>query len=362
MAALTGAVRNERQPATVRIDRAEAADLAACRATLRGGSRTFLAASRLLPGSVRDPACALYAFCRLADDAVDADAGRGSADAVEMLRGRLAAIYRGRPADFAADRALAVVVRRFGIPSGWPEALIEGFDWDRQGRRYRSIDELMGYAVRVAGTVGAMMAAIMGARSHEAVARACELGCAMQLSNIARDVGEDARMGRVYLPLDWLAEAGVDVDAFVARPTHSQALGAVIERLLGVADGLYERAARGVALLPPACRPGIHAARVLYGEIGQQVRRNGLDAVSRRAVVSPQRKLGCLLNATLVHERRLPDAVVPLPAANFLLDMLGPAPRPEPLLADPRHGAVRLIDLFEQLEHRRLDRRGLHLQ
>lgn len=354
MVAFTGAVASERHPWSEQV--AHAVDLADCRATLRGGSRTFLAASRLLPNGVRDPACALYAFCRLADDAVDADAGRRSAEAVEMLRRRLAALYRGQPADVAADRALAVVVRRFSIPAGWPEALIEGFDWDRQGRRYRSLGELMDYAVRVAGTVGAMMAAIMGARSHEAVARACELGCAMQLSNIARDVGEDARMGRIYLPLDWLAEAGIDAEAFLARPVHSAALGSVIERLLRVADELYARAAQGVALLPPACRPGIHAARILYGEIGQQVRRNRLDAVSRRAVVSPRRKLACLLTAAALptHKIRI-DA--PLPAAAFLLDMLGPPSRAATRHGGRGFGATRLIDLFEQLEHRRLDRR-----
>jgi 15-cis-phytoene synthase len=359
MAAFTRAVASERHAWSE--ETAHRVDLADCRATLRGGSRTFLAASRLLPTAVRDPACALYAFCRLADDAVDADGGRGSAEAVDMLRRRLAALYRGQPADFAADRALAVVVRRFGIPAGWPEALIEGFDWDRQGRRYRSLDDLMDYAVRVAGTVGAMMAAIMGTRGHEAVARACELGCAMQLSNIARDVGEDARMGRVYLPLDWLAEAGIDVEAFLARPAHTPALGSVIERLLRVADDLYARAAQGVALLPAACRPGIHAARVLYGEIGQQVRRNGLDAVSRRAVVSPRRKLACLLTAAAAEVRAV-AIDTPLPATTFLLDMLGPPPRIALRQVESSYGAVRLIDLFEQLERRRLDRRGWHLQ
>jgi 15-cis-phytoene synthase len=360
MTAFTRAVTSERHEWIDRVAHAE--DLAACRATLRGGSRTFLAASMLLPTAVREPACALYAFCRLADDAVDADGGRSSADAVGMLRRRLAALYRNQPADFAADRALAVVVRRFGIPSGWAEALIEGFDWDRQGRRYRTIDELLDYAVRVAGTVGAMMAAIMGTRSHEAVAHACELGCAMQLSNIARDVGEDARMGRVYLPLDWLQEAGIDVETWLQRPVHTPALGAVIERVLRVADDLYERAARGVALLPAGCRPGIHAARVLYDEIGQQVRRNGLDAMSRRAVVSPPRKLCRLLAAATPRGRRARESQPTLPAASFLLDLLGPVPRPAATSPEDRRGAVRLIDLFEQLERRKLDRRALHLQ
>jgi len=359
MAAFTQAVTNDRTAWTE--PTGHSIDLADCRATLRGGSRTFLAASRLLPAAVRDPACVLYAFCRLADDAVDADGGRGTDGAVESLRRRLAALYRGQPADAAADRALAVVVRQFGIPAGWPEALIEGFDWDRQGRRYRSMDDLLGYALRVAGTVGAMMAAIMGTRSHEAVARAIELGCAMQLSNIARDVGEDARMGRIYLPIDWLDEAGIDVESLLARPTHSAALGTVVERVLAVADGLYGRASQGISLLPAACRPGIHAARVLYGEIGQQVRRNGLDAVTRRAVVSPRRKLISLVAAAGSSARVGPGADQALPTASFLLDMLAPMPR-HTVARDKRPVPVRVIDLFEQLERRRIERRGLNAQ
>jgi phytoene synthase len=136
----------------------------------------------------------------------------------------------------------------------------------------------------------------------------------------------------------------------------------VIERLLQVADELYERAAQGVALLPMNCRPGIHAARVLYGEIGQQVRRNGLDAVTRRAVVSPRRKLGTLIGAATTPGRPTPEDQPDLPSANFLLDLLGPVPRPiSKPIQDPL-GAVRLIDLFEQLERRRLDRRALHLR
>ncbi|HEU4457696.1 MAG TPA: phytoene/squalene synthase family protein [Methylibium sp.] len=349
------AARSWDEPAT------HAADLAACRDTLRGGSRTFLAASHLLPAAVRDPACALYAFCRLADDAVDR-IDPAVADPIAVLRHRLAAIYAGQPADAAADRAFAVVVRRHGIPRGWPEALIEGFEWDRAGRRYRNEAELLDYAMRVAGTVGAMMAAVMGAtrggRSAEAVARACELGCAMQLSNIARDVGEDARMGRLYLPLDWLAEAGIDAEAWLARPVFTPRLAQVIERLLQRADALYACAAEGVALLPVACRPGIHAARVLYAEIGQQVRRNGLDAVSRRAVVRPARKLGCLGGLLAPRRRARLGAGVALPATAALLEMLAQAPRPP----EAPRPTVHLIDLFEQLEHRRIERRSLQLR
>ena len=164
----------------------DVADLAACRAMLRAGSRSFDAAARLLPRSVRDPAIALYAFCRVADDAIDGDAD--PAAALADLRQRLALAYAGRPHETAADRALAGVVSRFAIPRALPEALLEGFAWDALGRRYDDLPALRAYAVRVAGTVGGMMAHVMGVRDPAHVAAAIDLGVAMQLSNIARDV------------------------------------------------------------------------------------------------------------------------------------------------------------------------------
>jgi phytoene/squalene synthetase len=189
-------------------------DLADCRRLLANGSRTFMAASWLLPRAVREPACALYAYCRQADDEVDGVADPASA--VAGLRLRLAALYAGRPAERLADRALAAVAQRHGIPPALPEALIEGFAWDAEGRRYETLDDVQAYAARVAGTVGAMMALLMGTRDPAALARACDLGVAMQLSNIARDVGEDAAMGRLYLPRSWLREAGIDPDEWLA--------------------------------------------------------------------------------------------------------------------------------------------------
>jgi len=295
------------------------ADYAACRALLRDGSRTFHAASFLLPRHVREPACALYAFCRVADDAVDH--ARDADEALAHLRERLARIYEGRPATFAADRAFADVVARHAIPRELPEALLEGFAWDVACRRYPDLMALEAYAARVAGSVGAMMALLMGANHRDAVARACDLGVAMQLSNIARDVGEDARAGRLYLPLAWLCEAGIDPEAWLARPAHSDALAAVVARLLEAADRLYARARDGVPALPLACRPGISAARFLYAEIGNEVKRRHYDSVTRRAVVSGPRKARVLALA-LAAAAYAGDAgsAPPLPATRFLVD------------------------------------------
>ncbi len=126
------------------------------------GRARFFAASLLLPRSVREPASALYAFCRLADDAVDLEGDRVAA--LAQLRERLERAYEGRPLPFASDRALADVVARFAIPRALPEALLEGFEWDAAGRRYDDLSGLYAYAARVAGTVGAMMALLMGVR------------------------------------------------------------------------------------------------------------------------------------------------------------------------------------------------------
>src|SRR5215470_11634502 len=205
-------------------------DLSACRALLRGGSRTFFAASHVLPRRVSDPATALYAFCRLADDAVDLHGGKLAA--LARLRDRLDQAYAGRPAPMAADRAFADVVASFAIPRALPEALLQGLEWDAYGRRYETIGDLRAYAARVAGAVGAMMSLVMGARAPEVIARACDLGVAMQLTNVARDVGEDARAGRLYLPLTWMRDAGIDPDAWLARPEFDVRLAAVVRRLL----------------------------------------------------------------------------------------------------------------------------------
>ncbi len=315
-----------------------------------------MAASWLLPRTVREPASALYAFCRMADDAVDGS--REPAAAVARLRSRLADIYAGRPQPTVEDRAMASVVSRYGIPQVWPEALIEGFAWDAEGRRYETIEELHGYAARVAGAVGAMMALVMGARTPSALARACDLGVAMQLSNIARDVGEDASLGRLYLPRAWMRDAGLDPDRWLAEPRFSAALARVVERLLREADTLYARAGQGVAELPLGCRPGINAARLLYRQIGLEVERRGLDSVSGRAVVSVRRKaVGLAHAACLVRPARVRSPLPPLAATAFLVDAVAPGAYRHEAPAGAawwhvRTHVVRTLDLFERLERR----------
>jgi phytoene synthase len=335
------------------------ADVAACRAMLRGGSHSFFAASLVLPKSVRVPATGLYAFCRMADDAIDQ--GTDRVRALEGLRRRLDRIYAGDPLAESPDRAFAAAVCRFSIPKSFPEALLEGFEWDSGNRRYPDISALKGYGVRVAGTVGAMMAMVMGVRDGVLLARACDLGVAMQLTNIARDVGEDARANRLYLPLDWLQEAGIDAADWLAHPRFDARLGAVIERLLATADELYARADAGIAQLPPACRPGMYAARLLYAEIGHELRRRGLDSVRQRAIVPWQRKARILADAVVAATRTgASPRGETLHEAKFLLDNGMEARESLALPIGARRArwprvedrVTFLVDLFERLERR----------
>lgn len=302
-----------------------AGDLAHCRDLLRHGSKSFAAASRLLPRRVREPATVLYAFCRVADDAIDgAPSPTAQADALGDLFARLDEVYAGRPRETPVDRALATVVTARQIPKPLLSALLEGMAWDAQGRRYESLEDLHAYAARVAGTVGAMMSVLMGVRAAHVVARACDLGVAMQLTNVARDVGEDAARGRLYLPRAWMREEGIDPDRWLAAPTHDPALARVVARLLGAAAGLYGRADAGVAELPADCRAAIRAARLVYSDIGRSIARAGFDSVSRRAFVPGARKAWLLLRALaarFVRGARLParEAPPPLEATRFLV-------------------------------------------
>jgi phytoene synthase len=297
-----------------------ARDLSACVAMMQGGSKTFFAASRLLPLRVRAASIALYAFCRVADDMVDEG---GDPDAnLQILQQRLDLIYAGTPSDCVEDQALAIVVQQHQLPRILLDALLEGFAWDAQGRRYDTLEDLHGYCARVAGTVGAMMCWIMGSRSERTLARACELGLAMQLTNIARDVGEDARNARLYLPRQWLVEAGVDASAWLTQPVSNAAIKSLTARLLHEADGLYSQAQAGIAELPPDCRAAILAASTIYGEIGQQLRREGLDSITHRTVVGTRRKLVLLARAWAqsgwITTRT--EQPAPLAAIRFLID------------------------------------------
>lgn len=300
------------------------ADVAACRAILAEGSKSFNAASWLLPARVRDPAAIFYAFCRVADDLVDESGDPHGA--VVILNRRLDAVWSKSPDSDPVDRSLAAIVEAYALPRTVFDALIEGFVWDAEGRAYESFEDVLDYCARVASTVGVIMTLLMGRREPNTLARACDLGAAMQLTNICRDVAEDAGRGRLYLPAEWMREAGLDPDRFVRSPSASDELSSVVRRVLDEADRLYARAETGVLDLPPDSRASIRAARLIYAAIGDVLRARGCDPMRGRARTSLLRKLWLLARARFRSTTaEAVDPSPPLRATAFLVEAVSPS-------------------------------------
>ncbi len=271
-------------------------DRLACRAWIQRHSKSFFLSSLLLPARVRQASWALYAFCRRADDAVDEQAA-GGLERVARLRRRLDEVYAGRAADDPIDRAFAAVVERHQIARALPEELLAGMEMDARGVTYETDEQLLRYCFRVAATVGLMMTRVMGCRAEVAYLRAADLGVAMQLTNIARDVGEDARRGRVYLPRTLCNAVGLDPRGLPTAARASEPLKAAVRTLLERAAAHYRSADAGVPLLPRDCRFAIASSRRIYAAIGDAVAANGYDSIAQRAYVSLPGKLALLLRA-----------------------------------------------------------------
>ena len=332
-------------------------DLAVCRETLSTGSRSFWLASQLLPPALKNAACGLYAFCRDADDLIDD--GDDPERALRILHQRLNRIYAGKPDDNPVDRVLEQIIKDHNLPRALLDALLEGFAWDNAGRRYQNLSEVYDYSARVAGSVGVLMALLMGIRDESALARAADLGVAMQLTNIARDVGEDARNGRLYLPLDALKAAGIDPNEFLANPQHSDALGSVISDLLTHAAHLYQRADSGIRQLPRSARGGIYAARLLYAAIGDTLSTLNHNAVEQRAIVGIQTKATLVARSLRIPVTNNEDLhAKPLTECKYLIQLAAQAgQRTESYLgmSAPKAFYLRMtwiLDVFAHLEER----------
>ncbi len=268
-----------------------------CLDVLSRGSRSFAAAGRLLGPALRERLAAVYAFCREADDAVDeAPDDVAARAALAHLTTRLDRTFGGHPVG-KTEAALAWVCAETQLPRAPFDFLLEGFAWDLEGRRYAGIEDLKAYCVRVASTVGVLCAWVLGAQRRFELERACDLGIAMQLTNIARDIGDDARMGRIYLPLAWCAEEGLDVDAWLAAPTFAGDVQRLVRRLVGEADHYYARADQGLIYLPGFGGWSISAARLIYAGIHGSLEKQHYDSVSCRAFTSRRFKMKAALKA-----------------------------------------------------------------
>ncbi len=277
--------------------------IAFSRERIVAGSKSFAGAAQLFTPDVRASAFMLYAWCRHCDDEIDgqnlghntaAAPTAATAETLAELRAKTIAAVRGRATE-PIFLALQRVVAKHGIPERLPLDLIEGMAMDVRGTSYRTLDDTLRYSYHVAGCVGVMMAMIMGARDQTTLDRACDLGIAFQLTNIARDVVADATVGRVYLPADWLAEAAISAGR-VGAPEHRTAVHGVTLRLLDEADRYYASSYFGLTQLPPRSALSIAAARRIYSDIGNVVRESGAHGAAR-AYVSRARKRWNLVKA-----------------------------------------------------------------
>jgi phytoene synthase len=263
---------------------------AVCRDIVKRNSKTFYLSSLFLRPERKRAVWAVYAFCRTADDIVDRIApARERLDALDAWERRLIDAYRG-VADEAVFTAFGDAARRFSIPIDPALDLLRGARLDVTVDRYETYAALRDYCYLVASTVGVLVMPILGTISPDANRYGIELGRAMQMTNILRDVGEDARMGRIYVPAEDLRRFGCDESAILTGLLDERFVALMrfeIERV----RALYREAEPGIALLAPESRYTVRLALGLYRGILDRIERNDYDVFRRRAYVPPGEKL-----------------------------------------------------------------------
>lgn len=263
-----------------------------CQTSIARGSKTFTFASRFFPREKMQDAALLYQWCRHCDDAIDACPADQKRERIAELRMKTEDAIRG-VADETSFRALAYLLRKHSIPAHYPRELIEGMAMDAEFRPPVDLHELKLYCYRVAGVVGLMMAHVMGVSDVKALRHACDLGMAMQLTNISRDILDDFRMGRRYLPDELLRDYGLDANNF-ALPEKRSELARACSRLLDLAEDYYRSGEAGTPFLSRPSALVILIARFTYGRIGDKVRSADAAAWDTRQYTTVFEKWICL--------------------------------------------------------------------
>ncbi len=274
-----------------------------CRQVTRRASKTFYWGSAFLPFVKRRAIWAIYALCRVVDDIVDEGydpialrpGHLSGADtpgkALDYWRRSLERIYQGREADdHPVQRAWRDMLTCYPVPLQPVLDLLDGVEMDLTCNRYRTFDELYVYCYRVAGTVGLLTSPIFGYQKEEALTYAADLGVALQLTNILRDVGEDARRDRIYLPLEEMERFGYSEDDLLDGVINDTFCD-LIRFQMARADDYYQRALPGIALLSSDCRLAVRLSSILYHSILDRIRLNNFNVFTRRASVPLQTKL-----------------------------------------------------------------------
>lgn len=272
-----------------------------CSEVIREHSKSFYFSARLLPAHKRKGIMALYAFCRLSDDMVDR-VDSAQSDAPAQLRAETATaldLWAELNRSWVSNHENAVVAawadtrRRCSIPGELADDLIAGVRMDLTQHTYDTWDDLWVYCYRVASTVGLMSMYITGADTMDAVPYAVQLGVALQLTNILRDIGEDARAGRVYLPQEDLHRFGYTTDDLKEGVVNSEFME-LIRFQISRAQALYDAALPGIALLPRDSRVAVAAAASVYRGILDKIALANYDVFSRRAHLSMGEKIKSL--------------------------------------------------------------------
>ena len=267
-----------------------------CATIARREAKNFYWGFLALPRDKRVAIYALYDFARQVDDEVD-DEGGGAHDGLERQRERLAACLRGERPD-AVTKILGWAVERYAIPGEELEELIDGVDMDLLNRRYASWEELSLYCQRVAGAVGRMCVRIFGFSDPAAIDLANRLGLALQLTNILRDVAEDAGMGRIYLPRDELARFGVDEDALL-RLEPGRGWEALLDHQVRRARELYHEGLRTCELIPSSSAACVRTMAGIYRRILDEIERDPRRPLRERVSLSAPEKVGVAVRAWL---------------------------------------------------------------
>lgn len=276
-----------RQRTTRSLSEEPAPDWRRCRDVVRTHGRTFYFGSQLLTLDRRRAIHAAYAYCRIADDIVDRAPASGFSLAERALLAWEAEL--DRPRDPVAI-AFATARRQYDIPLQPVLDMLAGLRMDLAPRRFATWDELRLYCYRVAGTIGLIAAPIFGCQDEASMPRAVDLGIAMQLTNILRDVAEDGRMGRLYLPLEDLATYGCDPDALVAGRVSGDVAG-LMQFEIGRARELYASSRPGICALSPAGRLTTVAISHLYAKILNRIEESDYDVFGPRAYVPTPHKI-----------------------------------------------------------------------
>ena len=271
------------------------------------GSKSFAMASTLFDPQTRERAWLLYAWCRKCDDIADGQDHGGTLQGVVDGQARLSTIrvmtdqaLRGEPTGDPAFDGFGVVMRECAIPARYAHDLIEGFALDAREWRPRSQDDMLRYCYYVAGAVGCMMAVLMGVDPDDQATldRACDLGLAFQLANIARDISEDEAADRCYLPQEWLAEMDMPPGEHM-KPWVRPRLAILARRMADMAAAYEESARHGTGALPPRAAWAVLAAAGIYGDIAREVARRGEQAWDARVITTKPAKLGWVARAGL---------------------------------------------------------------